>query len=225
MNYLPSLFFTFRGGKMARKKREVVVKRFELRGKNELKKALEGLGFNVEAREEEEELDDEEELGTKVVGVFEHLRAFKGLGDYDVKVEVKADADTTTCSIVARRGFNIVLASKYITDPTPEQLIEAVEEVTREAEPKVKKWLGGVRAVVEELKKMPLGLFIATEGRAEASAAIRTEGREVGGIRVVAYDKGVAVQLQAWDLDYAKGVEVARRLIEALQGLGFEVAP
>jgi hypothetical protein len=217
---------------MTKRGREVIVKEFRLMDKDEMVKALEGLGFTVKVEREEERLEDEEEelrekgIRAEVIGVFERLRAFKHLGDYCVEVEARAEADVATYSVVARRGFNIVLASKIVADPTPEQLVKAVEEVAREAEPKVKRLLEGISALSDGLKRMGF-TCLATENTVEASLSLVKEGRRgpVSGVRVVGDKGGCHVFVQLLGLDYAEGVEIAKKLIKALQGLGFEVAP
>ena len=213
---------------MTKRGREVMVEEFKLKNKDEVVKALKDLGFTVKVEKEEERLYDEEEelkekgMKIKLVGLFERLDAYKDYGNYCIRVV--GDAETMNYVVRAERGVNDLLASRLLADPTPEELSRAVEEVVREAELKVKRWLEGVQFVTEKLKELGFVSFIAKEDRVEASCDV---GNRVptGGIRVFADGRGAFVHLQLWNLDYEKGVELVEKLVEVLRSLGFKVAP
>jgi hypothetical protein len=205
-------------------KRRVVEKLFRLKNKDEVEKFLKSQGFEVRVEKEEEEL---EEGRINVVGVFECLEAFKWCDGYMIEVNYETCPSEEggceeVCTVSAQRGSYTLVSRGAI--PSPQGLSEAIAEVSKEAEAKVRKWLEGVSAFRRCIEEMGLRPSISIEDRVEASVDIREGGRYHGYIRMLADHNGVAIHVQLWELSPARGLEVAKKVVEALKDASLELA-
>jgi hypothetical protein len=201
-------------------KKRVVKKLFRLKNKDEVEEFLRSRGFEVRVEREEEEVDE------GIVEVFEKLTAFKWCDGYTIEVDYETYPTEEgeceeVCTVNAQRN-NCTLASRR-TKPNPQDLLEAITEVLKEADAKVRGWFESVSTFRKGLEKMGLKPWISMKDRVEASADVREGDRNHSYIRMIADDDGVAIHVQLWKLNPAKGLEVAKKVVEALKDACLEV--
>jgi hypothetical protein len=200
--------------------KKVKKKVFKLKSRDEVEEFLKSRGFEVRVEREEEEVDE------GVVGVFEKLTAFKWCDGYMIEVDYETYPSEEgeceeVCTVNAQRnGYTLVSKG---ANPNPQDLLEAITEVSKEADAKVKEWLKSVSTFRKGLEEMGFKPWISMEDRAEASADVREGDRNHGYIRMLADKDGVAIQVQLWKLSPARGVEIANKLIEALRSAGLKL--
>jgi hypothetical protein len=201
-------------------KKRVVKKLFRLKNKDEVEGFLKSRGFEVRVEREEEEVDE------GIVGVFEELTAFKWCDGYMIEVDYETYPSEEgeceeVCTVNAKRnGYTLVSRG---ANPNPQDLLEAITEVSKEADAKVKEWLKSVSTFRKGLEEMGFKPWISMEDRVEASADVREGDRNHGYIRMIADNDGVAIHVQLWKLNPAMGLEVAKKVVEALKDACLEV--
>jgi hypothetical protein len=199
--------------------KKVKKKMFKLKNKDEVEEFLKSQGFEVRVEREEEELDE------GIVGVFEKLTAFKNCGDYHLEILYEVYPDSEKCTVEGGRGFCITALNVDLDAEGVEGLSKAIKEVSEKVEAKIKEWFGGVSTFGKAIEEMGFKPSILMKDRVETSVDIREEGgRYHGYIRMLADHNGVAVHVQLWELGPAKGLEVVRKVVEALKSAGLKLA-